>query len=839
MNTKVKVILMTSSLYLPVENALAENDLHFNPAFINGGDNENVDLSWIGNGNEIPPGHYNVNITINESYAFTADIPFVMRDGVVSPQFNREQLNALGIDLKQLTAEKEALFQQAGPWSLEDLLPQATFSYVSKSMTLRLSVPQRAMLNLPRGYVNPESWDYGLMSAWTSYVLNGSRDDSRRSQQLFLGLSSAVNWGPWRLRDYSTWTKSQQEGFSHGRTWLQRDLKSLNSQLSVGEVLTSQKLFDAVGMRGIMLNTDDNMLPDSLRGYAPEVKGIAKSNATVTVRQNKSILYQTTVSPGPFVLKDLYPTAFGGDLDVTVEEENGQAQHFTVPFASVPDMVRQGQIHYAIGAGQYQSTGDQSAPQLLWGEAYWGALDTLTLYGGTQLTPDYSAVALGVGQNLGIVGAISVDLTHARSRLADGNIYSGNSVQVRYSKLLNYYGTRLNFYSWRYSTAGFYSLSDTTYSAMKSGTLPQTVNDDGVATYQYDDYYDLNQAKKAKNQLEISQQMGDLGSLSLSWVRQTWWRSAQASESTQLSWNSAWRSVSFGLSYQRSRNPGSGEKENILSLAISIPLGSPASATRANFSVMQPDSSPAVYNVGLSGYVPGNENLFYSANQRINSQQEKGGNLSLQYSTGKGNYNVGYGYSPQSRNVSYGASGGIVFHESGVTLSRPLGNTNILVEAPGTAGAALSNNPDVTTDSRGYAVIPYASPYRMNRAEMDVTTVGQNVEIENAIVNVVPTEGALVKASIKTRTGLKAMFFIRQRHGDLPFGSLASVSQREQNNGIVGDNGSLYMSGLQKRGTLNIVWGKGPEKQCQASYHLKAENFNPATGLYTQEVNCQ
>ncbi len=148
-------------------------------------------------------------------------------------------------------------------------------------MTLSLSVPQRAMLNLPRGYVNPESRDYGLTSAWTSYVLNGSHDDdnrsSRGSQQLFLGLSSAVNWGPWRLRDYSTWSKSQRESFSHGRTWLQRDLKGLDSQLSLGEVLTSQKLFDAVSMRGIMLNTDDNMLPDSLRGYAPEVKGLPKA----------------------------------------------------------------------------------------------------------------------------------------------------------------------------------------------------------------------------------------------------------------------------------------------------------------------------------------------------------------------------------------------------------------------------------------------------------------------------------------------------------------------------------------------------------------------------------
>ncbi|WP_312624871.1 fimbria/pilus outer membrane usher protein [Scandinavium sp.] len=836
---KVKIIFMASSLTLLVDNAVAESDLRFNPAFINGEVDNNVDLSWIGSGNEIPPGHYNVNIYINDNFAFTADIPFAMREGVVSPQFSKEQLSALGIDLKQLADANAFQQQQAGLWSLEDILPQATFSFINKTMTLQVNVPQRYMVNLPRGYVNPESWDYGLTSGWVNYVINGSRDDAQAPEQLFIGLSSALNWGAWRLRDYSTWTKSQADGFSHGRTWLQRDLKALDSQLSVGEVLSSQKLFDSVGMRGIMLNSDDNMLPDSLRGYAPEVKGIAKSHATVTVRQNNNILYQTTVSPGPFILKDLYPTAFGGDLDVTIEEENGQNQHFTVPFASVPDMLRRGQVHYAVGAGKYQAAGNQNEPQLFWGEAYWGAFDNLTLYGGTQLTLDYRAVAIGAGQNLGIVGAYAVDLTHARSRLADGHLYSGNSVQVRYSKLLNYYGTRLNFYSWRYSTAGFYSLSDTTWRAMKSGAPPQTTNSDGTVTYQYDNYYDLNRAKKAKNQLEISQQMGDLGSLSLSWVRQTWWKSNQTSESTQFAWNSTWRRLSFGLSYQRSTSLGSGKKENILSLAVSVPLGSPAAATRANFSVLQPSASPAVYNLGISGYMPGNKSLFYSASQRINSQNENGGNLALQYSTGKGDYNLGYGYSPQSRNISYGASGGIVLHEGGVTLSRPLGNTNILVKAPGAEGAALRNNPNVTTDSHGYAVIPWASPYRQNRVEMDVTTAGQNVEIENAIVNVVPTEGALVRAEIKTQTGLKAMFFIRHDRSDLPFGSLASISQRQQNSGIVGDNGSLYMSGLAESGTLKIVWGKGADKQCQASYYLKPQHFNPATGLYTQELNCQ
>ena len=41
------------------------------------------------------------------------------------------------------------------------------------------------------------------------------------------------------------------------------------------------------------------MLPDSLSGYAPTIRGVAQTNARVTVRQNGYIIYSTYVPPGP------------------------------------------------------------------------------------------------------------------------------------------------------------------------------------------------------------------------------------------------------------------------------------------------------------------------------------------------------------------------------------------------------------------------------------------------------------------------------------------------------------------------------------------------------------
>ncbi|WP_252402841.1 fimbria/pilus outer membrane usher protein, partial [Escherichia coli] len=48
---------------------------------------------------------------------------------------------------------------------------------------------------------------------------------------------------------------------------------------------TVSNVFDSVRFNGVSVFTDENMLPASLRGYAPSVTGTATSNATVTISQ--------------------------------------------------------------------------------------------------------------------------------------------------------------------------------------------------------------------------------------------------------------------------------------------------------------------------------------------------------------------------------------------------------------------------------------------------------------------------------------------------------------------------------------------------------------------------
>ncbi|MGS0639967.1 fimbria/pilus outer membrane usher protein, partial [Citrobacter sp. VF227] len=137
---------------------------------------------------------------------------------------------------------------------------------------------------------------------------------------------SGMNIGPWRLRNPSNW--GNDDGWQSISTALSRETKRLRSQLQFGQTATNGELVDSVQMTGMKLETDTSMLPSGLQGFAQVVRGIANSDAKVTVKQNGYTVYQKNVSPGPFEICELAEVTAGADLEVTVTEEEGKARSF-------------------------------------------------------------------------------------------------------------------------------------------------------------------------------------------------------------------------------------------------------------------------------------------------------------------------------------------------------------------------------------------------------------------------------------------------------------------------------------------------------------------------------
>ncbi|MDH8244467.1 fimbria/pilus outer membrane usher protein, partial [Klebsiella pneumoniae] len=75
--------------------------------------------------------------------------------------------------------------------------------------------------------------------------------------------------------------------------------------------------------------------------------------------------------------------------------------------------------------------------------------------------------------------------------------------------------------------------------------------------------------------------------------------------------------------------------------------------------------------------------------------------------------------------------------------SQPLGETNVLVAAPGAAGVGIQNMTGATTDYRGYTLASNLMHYRKNDVSLITETLPANVELEQTVKTVVPTRGAI------------------------------------------------------------------------------------------------
>ena len=229
------------------------------------------------------PGTYQVDIWLNKKKVSQKKITFTANaEQLLQPQFTVEQLRELGIKVDEIPAlaEKD---DDSVINSLEQIIPGTAAEFDFNHQQLNLSIPQSALYRDARGYVSPSRWDDGIPTLFTNYSFTGSDNRYRqgnRSQRQYLNMQNGANFGPWRLRNYSTWTRNDQtSSWNTISSYLQRDIKALKSQLLLGESATSGSIFSSYTFTGVQLASDDNMLPNSQRGFAPTVRGIANSDS--------------------------------------------------------------------------------------------------------------------------------------------------------------------------------------------------------------------------------------------------------------------------------------------------------------------------------------------------------------------------------------------------------------------------------------------------------------------------------------------------------------------------------------------------------------------------------
>lgn len=817
-------------------NRETRNVVEFESDFLRLEGYNRIDLRRFSYGSSASPGKYPVSVYVNGNEIASEEVEFrEAKDGYVYPCLSPRLVQLINFREERLTADmKSALFSQSGCTDLQNVIPDSEIDFDSGEQKLSILVPQIYVNKMARGTVSPELWDNGIPALMLGYYINNYESrykNGQSSSSLYASVNSGLNIGAWYFRHNGSWNKQKGQGgrYQTLNTYVQRDIAPIGGRVVLGEYNTTGQLFNSVPFTGVQLASDERMLPDSQRGFAPEIRGVARTNAKVTVRQQGNIIYETTVTPGAFLINDLYPTGYGGDLEVTIQEADGSIQQYTMPYASMAQLLRPGSHRYSATAGKLRDAGLSEKPAFYELTYQRGLNNTFTGYGGVQVSQNYRAgqVGLAAGTRL---GALGIDVTQSESRLGGkaGGSLSGQSYRVSYSKLINETNSNITLAAYRFSSSGY----------MDFLTAMQTRE----ATRRDERQFSVWRSKN-RYTATVSQGLPDgWGNLYVSASAENYWNSQEGYNTQyQAGYSNIYKRLSYGLSVSRNRS-SNGSEQTSWYLNFSMPLWDDRSARSPTLSLRynQNSNGGKEQQMTLSG-VAGEENQYsYNLSAAHDNYSGTSGSVSGTWQNRMTQMTGSYGEGKNYKNTSVGMSGGVVVHSGGVTLTPYNSDNYALIEAKDAKGAKVAGYAGASIDSFGYALFPSLMPYQMNSVSIDPEGASQDVEFENTSQRVAPRAGAVVKVKFRTNSGTPVL--IKSNFGGelLPFGA----DVYDENNTHVGNvtqGGTVYARVSEPRGNLTVKWGEGKYTQCRLGYILAPVANNIAGSHVLQQFtgNCE
>lgn len=819
--------------------ALGAEDIEFNTDVLDLTDRTNIDLSRFARSGFILPGTYSMVVQINTQPVSEQPVAFYPPDN--DPKGSQACLTADVVEQLGLkTASTEKLHWWKGGECLDpQSLPGMEVSADLATATLNISLPQAYLEYSAINWDPPSRWDEGVPGLLMDYNMTAQssyrRDDGTRNNLSGNGTLGA-NAGAWRLRaDWQGRVEKDRQSANNpqklewSRYYAYRAIPELRARLVVGEDYLYSDLFDSFRFTGAALKSDESQLPPNLRGYAPEVVGVAKTNAKVIISQQGRVLYETLVAAGPFRIQDLND-AVSGMLDVRVEEQDGTEHKFQIYTAGVPYLTRPGQVRYKVSAGrpsnlQYHADGAFFGT----GEFSWGISNGWSLLGGAITDNNYRALSVGVGRDLLAFGAISVDVTQSRATLWNDTL-SGKSYRLQYSKNFEQYDSQVTFAGYRFSEKNFLSMSqylDAQHYGLNGELAGRGEYDQNG---DYVEHWNPIGGNKALYTITVNKQFRDLGAtVYASYNKQTYWNRPETQR-----WNvSASRYFNLGtvknlnMSLNVYRTQEYHYKDNGLALTVSFPLGPSGTLSMDASRAAGKNSFSTRFNDRIDEH---------NSYQLSASDDSASGYLShigdqvdvdLSASAREGN----------NRTLSASVRGGGTLTHYGAALHRTTstGGTRLMVDTGGVPDVPVRGYGTPTrSNAFGKAVIADIGSYQRTAASVDLERLPSDVEATQSVTQLTLTEGAIGYRTLEVISGKKAMAVLRLPDGSAPpFGATVKNS-KQQDTGVVNDGGDVYLSGIQPGEQMVVSWG-GTER-CILT--LPADL--PADGLtYSLQLRCQ
>jgi len=745
--------------------------VEFDAAFLPDGPST-LDVARFSRGNPVLPGHYDVDVWLNDEWQAHETIRFASGDDAMDavPCIADDALVAFGI-------HPAALHPTVDPCdAIGRRIPSASVRFDVGEQRLDIEVPQAALPRRRRDIAAPSQWDEGVTAATLSWRGGARRTDARTrsSSSSYLSADVGIHHGPWRLRHAGAVSSGR---YRRRHTYVERHLVAWRSQIRLGDLASAGDMFPPVPFRGVSLASDPRMTEEGGDSYAPRVSGVAATRATVRVEQHGVVLREVVVPPGPFVIDDLYASGRAGDLEVDVEESDGQHQRFRVPYFPVPERLGEGRTVVSFDAGRVVPTyAPGHVVQATWRH---GFPRDVTAYAGWLATGGVFAVLVG-GTVDTLAGAIAADTTHTVAG-------------------------RERARSWRVRHGMRWGAGTILSTAMSRGRDIMPVRHRRPSRPAFSDRADV------LLQRDLG---GERGYLNVSIGRASF-ASGEASVEHALSWARSWRRLSLDLSLRRTRRDDGASVRRDLSgqLGVSLPLGVPAAPQL--HATTHGSTHAAGGRVGLHGALGDGADTLYTVALGRDAGERARMDASIARRLGVAEVSAAVDRSASARTVALAASGGLVMHAGGLTFAERLGDTIGIARATGARGARLGGFAGVRLDRRGFAVLPHLMPYRWNAVDIDPTGVSLDVAMGSTHRRVAPTAGAVVLVPFVTQVAQTHLVVARRPDGQwVPFGA-ELVDDEGRSVGLVGQAGLVFLRAGASSGHWTARWPGDPPGTCE------------------------
>lgn len=799
----------------------------FDSAFFIGSNLNQKALLRLSESGDVTPGTYQVDVYVNQTFVENTSIQFVeTKDNTVKPCFEVAQLKRASVLIPNEDQQHVSTCS-----TLDQILGQGTNSQFDISrLRLDLIIPQGMLKQMPRGYVEPALLDEGSTIGFLNYYVNYYYNDfdalGKRvtHDSTYAALNGGFNIGKWQFRQQSSISKNNQgTSWDNIRSYVKRPLTSIQSELAAGQLTTTGRFFSGLSYSGLQLRTDERMLPDSRRGYAPVVQGIANSNAKVSIYQNGREIYQTSVAAGPFRITDLFPTSYNGDLNVVISEADGSTSEFRVPFSAVPESVRKGAFKYNFDIGRTRDIGEDAQFANL--TTQYGLSNQYTLNSGFRVSEGYQSLMSGL-VHTSILGAFGTELTYSRAKIEDEYL-KGWMFGTTYSKTFHETNTTVALAGYRYSTEGYRDLSDVL-------SLRQAVQHGG-------DYQSSSYKEHSRATLILNQSLNDWGTIFVSGTASQYRDDKPDDYQLQLGYGKSFHngvSVNFTVSRQETAVPYlkqpnnqphydfNHEDQTTYGLSISLPLDK-----IKNIRDLQLNYSHSNHQNAYQASIHGQSEQFKDLNYNVGLNYDDlsnlkvlsiGANQRFNYLDVSANFSKGNDYWQSSTSLQ----GALALHSGGITFGKYLSDTFALVEAKGAQGAKVINSQNTKIDRFGYALIPALTPYRFNHISLNPEGIKANTEITSGNTSIAPLAGSSVKIKFDTMKGYPLLIHSEiEPNISVPLG--AEVLDLNQNSvGMVGQNGQIYLRAQATSGEVMIKWGDQVGDRCSVHYDIPQEQLD-------------